>query len=100
MQLDIKDESGEIGYASQVPLAHTIGATKGYYDARQALDELHALGARVIGRLVAFRDPVLATHVWQSGRHDVVAQTSAGQPWAGGYGSYAFTNFANPDMRR
>jgi hypothetical protein len=100
VQLDIKDESGEVGYASQVPLAQEIGAAKGYYDAAQALDELHALGVRVVGRLVAFRDPVLATHAWQTGRHDMVAQTTAGQPWAGGYGSYAFTNFADPDVRR
>jgi hypothetical protein len=100
VQLDIKDESGEIGYASQVPLAQELGAAKGYYDAVQALGELHALGVRVVGRLVAFRDPVLATHAWQTGRRDMVAQTNAGQPWAGGYGSYAFTNLADPDVRR
>lgn len=100
VQLDIKDESGEVGYDSQVPLARRIGAAKGYYDARQAIDELHALGARVVGRLVAFRDPVLAQAAWQRGDRGMVVQTAAGQPWSGGYGGYAFTNFADREVRR
>ncbi|MEJ3657919.1 putative glycoside hydrolase [Actinomycetes bacterium KLBMP 9759] len=99
VQLDIKDESGEIGYASKVPLALEIGASKGYYDARAALDQLHAAGLRVVGRVVAFRDPILAEASWASGRKDRVLQQADGSPWSGKYGKYAFTNFANPDVR-
>jgi hypothetical protein len=99
VQLDIKDESGEIGYDSQVPLAKKIGASKNYYDARKVLDQLHGAGLRVVGRLVAFRDPILAGSAWQAGSKDLVVQDETGQPWSGGYGGHAFTNFANPEVR-
>ncbi|MDQ2586530.1 putative glycoside hydrolase [Saccharothrix yanglingensis] len=99
VQLDIKDESGEIGYDSQVPLARQVGANKSYYDARAVLDELHGLGLRVVGRLVAFRDPVLGKASWESGARDRVAQNTAGAPWSAHYGEYAFTNFADPEVR-
>ncbi|MFE2755518.1 putative glycoside hydrolase [Actinosynnema sp. NPDC059335] len=99
VQLDIKDESGEIGYDSQVPLARQIGANRNYYDAKAVIDELHGLGLRVVGRLVAFRDPVLGKASWQSGARDRVAQNSSGAPWSAHYGEYAFTNFANPEVR-
>jgi hypothetical protein len=98
VELDIKDESGEVGYRSQVPLAQQIGATRDYYDAKAVVDQLHAAGIRVVGRLVAFRDPILAQASWQAGKTDRVLQTSAGQPWAGTYGQFAFTNFANPEV--
>ncbi|PRX51211.1 hypothetical protein B0I33_101364 [Prauserella shujinwangii] len=99
VQLDIKDESGEVGYDSQVPLAREIGATRGLYDARAALDRLHELGVRVVGRIVVFRDPILAEASWHGGQRDRVVQTTGGQPWTGGYGEYAFTNLAHPDVR-
>ncbi|MFD1148310.1 putative glycoside hydrolase [Saccharothrix hoggarensis] len=99
VQLDIKDESGEIGYDSQVPLARQIGANRNYYDARAVLDQLHGLGLRVVGRLVAFRDPVLGKASWQSGARDRVSQNASGGAWSAHYGQYAFTNFANPEVR-
>jgi hypothetical protein len=99
VQLDIKDESGEVGYESQVPLARRIGATRNHYDARAVTDELHRMGLRVVGRLVAFRDPVLAEASWREGARDRVVQDAAGNPWTGGYGGFAFTNFANGEVR-
>ncbi|TDV56589.1 hypothetical protein CLV71_102656 [Actinophytocola oryzae] len=98
VQLDIKDENGEIGYDSQVPLAREIGATRGHYDVKAVTDELHAAGVRVVGRLVAFRDPILAQASWRAGRTDRVLQTGDGRPWAGSYGDFAFTNFANEEV--
>jgi hypothetical protein len=101
VQLDIKDEDGEVGYASQVPLARKIGAAKGYYDARKAIAQIHAAGAQVVGRIVAFRDPMLAGASWKAGRHDDVVQTPGGQPYGGSnYGAMAFTNFASPTVRK
>ncbi|MEU8438395.1 putative glycoside hydrolase [Streptomyces sp. NPDC029216] len=101
VELDVKDEDGEVGYASQVPLARQIGAAKGYYDARKAIDEIHAAGAQVIGRIVAFRDPKLAAASWASGKQDRLVLTPSGQPYDGGhYGSLSFTNFANPAVRK
>ena len=38
VELDVKDESGEIGYLSQVPLAQQIGAANDVYNPREALD--------------------------------------------------------------
>jgi hypothetical protein len=101
VELDIKDEDGYIGYDSQVPLARQDGASKRYYDAKKAIAQLHALGVRVIGRLVCFRDPTLAKWAWNHGHKDAVIQTPAGAPYTGPYGAggYAFTNFANKLVR-
>lgn len=92
IQLDLKDEAGEIGYTSAVPLAARIGANKNRYDARAVLDSLHAMGVRVVGRLVVFRDPILGRWAWTNGRRDWLVQTSGGQPFGGKYGAFAFTN--------
>ena len=58
---------------------------------------LHARGARVIGRLVAFRDPVLAQWAWTHGRRELVVQTPSGGAYSGGYGG--FTNYVHPDVQ-
>ncbi|UJW28593.1 hypothetical protein L3Q67_25320 [Saccharothrix sp. AJ9571] len=100
VQLDVKDESGEIGYLSEVPLAKEIQATRDHYDARATVDELHKAGVRVVARVVAFRDPILAEASWGNGNRDRVVQKADGQPWTGGYGKYAFTNFADPSVRQ
>ncbi len=100
VQLDIKDESGEIGYLSGVPLARRIGATRDHYDPTAVLSQLHAAGLRVVGRLVAFRDPILAKASWESGATHRVLQSADGRPWTGSYGEYAFTNFADPEVVR
>ncbi len=101
VQLDIKDENGEIGYDSQVPLAQKIGASKGHYDARKVIRELHERDVRVIGRIVAFRDPILAGASWRAGEKQRVVQNAQGAPYDGGghYGNLSFTNFADPEVR-
>ena len=98
IQLDIKDESGEIGFESTNPLAKKIGAVKGYYDAPAVIKELHDMKLRVVGRVVAFRDPILAPWAYEHGRKDMVTQAPDGSPYQGAYGG--FTNFANADVRR
>jgi len=100
VQLDIKDENGFVGYASAVPLANTTGAAKAFYDARAAIDELHGLGVRVIGRVVNFLDPTLANWAVNNGRSDMIVLDPAGAPLANNYGAAAFTNFANPEVRQ
>ncbi|WP_067691674.1 putative glycoside hydrolase [Nocardia jejuensis] len=99
IQLDIKDEDGRIGYDSQVPLARESGAVASIYDAPAALKQLHDLHLRVVGRIVAFRDPTMASWAWHSGRTDWVIQTPSGQPYSSHYGPIAFTNFASADIR-
>ncbi len=100
VQLDIKDEDGVIGYDSQVPLARESGAATSIYDARAALARLHEMGLRVIGRIVAFRDPTLAEWAWHAGRTDWVVQSPGGRPYSSKYGPIAFTNFAHPEVRK
>jgi hypothetical protein len=100
VQLDIKDEAGEIGYLSTIPFANTVGATRPHYDPVAAINELHGLGVRVIGRVVCFLDPVAAKWAWANARPDMIVLDAAGNPLANNYGTAAFTNVANPEIRR
>lgn len=97
VELDLKDERGVIGYDSEVPLAREIGAVQAEYDLGDAVRLLEERGARVIGRLVAFRDPVYASAAWAAGRTDEVLQTPDGE-MLGTYGGYA--NYVHPAVRR
>lgn len=96
VELDLKDEGGVVGYDSRVELGRRIGAVQPSYVLRDAVRELERRGARVIGRVVAFRDPILAGWAWASGQRDWVAQTASGG-MLGAYGG--FTNFANAEVR-
>ncbi|WP_051187629.1 putative glycoside hydrolase [Nocardia tenerifensis] len=100
VQLDIKDEDGVVGYDSRVPLARESGAATPIYDAPAALRQLHDMNIRVVGRIVAFRDKTMAEWAWQHGHSDWVIQNPSGQPYASKYGPIAFTNFADPQIRR
>ena len=83
-----------------MPLAQQIGATTKYYDAKKMLDELHGMNVKVIGRIVAFRDPKLAQWAFANGHKDWVIQTPDGGAYKGRYGDFAFTNFASTDVRQ
>ncbi|MEX0705436.1 MAG: putative glycoside hydrolase [Nitriliruptoraceae bacterium] len=98
VQLDIKDESGHVGHHTQVALAQQAGATAAdcVIDLEAAVAELHALGVPVIGRIVAFADPVLARWAWDNDRRDMAIQTSDGEMFTGHYSGFA--NFAHPDV--
>jgi len=97
IQLDLKDESGVVGYDSKVALAHEIGAVDPSYKLEEAVKQIHELGGRVVGRVVAFRDPILAKHAWENGNRHQVIQS----PGGGLYTQYGgFTNFSDPEVRR
>ena len=96
VELDLKDESGIVGYDSKVPLANEIGAVKPSYRLEEAVRTIHELGGRVVGRVVAFRDPVLAAWSWDHEAREQVIQSPDHSPYQG-YGG--FTNFANPVVR-
>ncbi len=97
VQLDLKDEDGRIGHRTDVRLAQLTGASRELYDLRDAIDELHALGVRVIGRIVAFNDPTLTRYAVANDSLDWVVQTPDGRPLAK-YGG--FTNFHHPIVRQ
>ncbi len=96
VELDLKDERGVISYDSQVPEARRIGAVRPEYDLTEAVATLTARRVRVIGRLVAFRDPVYATAAWEAGRKDEVLQDPSGEMFAA-YGGY--TSYVHPAVR-
>ena len=89
VQLDLKDEVGEVGYRSALQQVNDIGAGKGYYDLRAAVQELHAKKLRVVGRIVVFRDPLLAQAAWNAGNKDEVIQGVDGEPYKSRYGGFA-----------
>jgi hypothetical protein len=98
IEIDLKDESGVVGFDAPVPLGRRIGAVQRIYDLDAVVREMHARGIRVIGRLVCFRDPVLAQAAWKRGDRNQVVQTPDGGLYAGDYGG--FTNFAAPAVRK
>jgi hypothetical protein len=98
VQLDLKDESGMVGYGSEVPLALEAGAVANIFDLEETIAELHELGVHVSGRIVAFADPVLSRYSWDNDARDRVIQTAGGEFYTGRYAG--FINFANPEVRQ
>jgi hypothetical protein len=92
IQLDVKDEGGEIGFRpAGVPLAARVGAVRAFYDPRRVTRMLHAKGIYVIGRVVVFQDPVLAR-----ARPDLAIRRSGGGIWT----TSAGLGWLNPYDRR
>jgi hypothetical protein len=102
IELDIKDEDGAVFYKSGVALANQDGATANTpVDLAAAVKEVHDLGGKLVGRVVAFRDPMLAKWAFKNGHPEYGIQDKSGNPYsAGSYGSASFTNFANADVRQ
>jgi hypothetical protein len=100
VELDIKDEDGIINYSSQVPLARAAKSTFKYYDLQKVTAQLHGLGVRVIGRIVAFNDPKLADYAEAHHKNAWFIQNPNGTKYLYGYNKHGFTNFANPDVRK
>ena len=101
VQLDLKDESGRVGHKSNIRLVNQIGASQNLYKLTDAVAELHKRGLRVVGRIVVFRDPLLATVEWKLGGagRDAVVQGPDGAPYKSTYGKVVFTNPANRNVR-
>jgi hypothetical protein len=89
IELDVKDEGGEVAFAPRsVPLVRAIGADGGFYDPSKVAAQLHAKGIYLIGRIVVFQDPRLATARPQLAIHRAngsVWATSAGLAWVDPY---------------
>ncbi len=58
--VDVKNNHGEVCYASEVPLAQEVGAVKPLLDLGALVRAGHARGVYVIARQVVFYDPHLA----------------------------------------
>jgi hypothetical protein len=100
VELDIKEEDGFVNYATSVRLAQQAGAIRKLYDPKKVIAQLHAMHVRVVGRIVAFRDPMLAQWAWTHGHRDWVVQSPDGGAYnSAKYGAAAFTNLASKDVR-
>ena len=69
IEIDIKDERGEVAFTTPIPLAKASGAHMNIYDPVKVLRRAHDAGLYVIGRIVTFQDgyapgadPSLAMH--------------------------------------
>lgn len=77
--IDVKDATGELSYASQVPLAKQLEADRRprIGDMRAVLAKLKEHGIYPIARIVAFKDPLLA-----DARPEWAIQRADGSVWA------------------
>ena len=92
LELDVKDENGEIGFMTRsVPLAVSIGAARDYFEARSVVRQVHERGVYLIGRIVVFEDPVLSR-----ARPDLAIRRTDGAVWRDAAG----LGWTNPYDRR
>jgi hypothetical protein len=92
IQLDIKDENGEIAFHRLAPpLARRVGAAMRYYDPKRVTAQLHKQGIWVVGRVVCFEDPILSEK-----RPDLAIVTSSGAVWR----NHAGLGWTNPYDKR
>jgi hypothetical protein len=81
LELDVKDENGEIGFLANVPLARKVGAAMRYYNPQQAVAKIHAAGLYLIGRVVMFEDPRLS-----AGAPSLAIRRADGSRWVNSAG--------------
>jgi hypothetical protein len=92
IELDLKDEGGIVNFSSAaVPLARQIGAARENFKPAAVARLAHRKGVYLIGRVVVFQDPVLA-----SARPDLAVRTTGGAIWT----TRAGLAWVNPYDRR
>lgn len=92
LELDVKDENGEVGFVRPVVRkARDSGAARDYYAARKVARDVHRRGLYLIGRVVVFEDPVLSRS-----RPDLAIRRSDGSVWRDAAG----LGWMNPYDRR
>lgn len=63
LMVDLKEESGQVHYRSRVPLVAQVGAAGNLFDLADVAAAAHDRDLYLIGRLVAFQDPLAAQAV-------------------------------------
>jgi hypothetical protein len=78
MVIDVKNDSGQVAYDSQIAMANEIRSddTKPIADIRGLLRHLKENGIYAIARIVVFKDPYLSKI-----RNDLAMRTKAGKVW-------------------
>lgn len=75
--IDVKDDNGIVRYDSEVPVAKAIGAVRPLVKLADVVQKVHALGKRVVVRLVIFKDPKLFE------REGYAIRDAGGGKWVG-----------------
>jgi hypothetical protein len=92
LELDVKDENGEVGFLMPATtLARKVGASKPYYKAGVVAGKARKAGIYLIGRVVVFEDPTLT-----AARPDMAIRTTSGGVWTNNAG----LGWANPYDKR
>jgi hypothetical protein len=92
LELDVKDENGEIGFvASSLPLQRSIGASRDFYKPRAVAKLAHDRDVYLIGRVVVFEDPILS-----NARPELAIRRTDGSVWRDSAG----LGWTNPYDRR
>lgn len=92
LQLDVKDENGEVAFASRhAPLAREVKAARGYYRPAAVARKAHKRGLYLIARVVVFEDPFLSER-----RPRMAIQDAAGGIWRNDAG----LGWTNPHSRK
>jgi hypothetical protein len=92
LELDVKDENGQIGFASRdIPLASKVGAVRDFYTPRAVAGLARERDVYLIGRVVVFEDPILSR-----ARPDLAIRRSDRSVWRDSAG----LGWTNPYDRR
>lgn len=76
LMIDLKEEHGVVWFNSDNAIATQVGSVRGLFDLTQVTDYAHEHELYVIGRIVAFNDPITAQAIPEMAVHD----TSSGGP--------------------
>jgi hypothetical protein len=94
VEVDVKDEVGNVSFVRGAPrIAVADRAAVPYYDARAVARRAHAAGVYLIGRVVAFEDPITAVAHPELAVHEAgggVWKTSGGLAWLNPYSRAAW----------
>ncbi len=75
--LDVKDDNGIVRYDSEVPVAKAIGAVRPLLKLGEVIAQVHAIGKRVVVRMVVFKDAKLFE------REGYAIRDAGGGKWVG-----------------
>ena len=79
LEVDLKDEYGQIAFDIDNELAQKIGSAKDIVELDSTVDKMRYHDIYSICRIVTFKDPILS-----DGRPDLVVQDKYGGPWSEG----------------
>src|SRR5919202_1870120 len=89
IEIDVKDENGEVAFRSrQAPLATRVGAAHDYYAPTRFARTVHRRGFYLVGRVVTFEDPVLSVNAPRlaiQNRNGGIWRSSGGLGWTNPY---------------